>query len=241
MKSARQSGATLISLMVGMVVSMLAILASISMFHDLVRTAAEAKTDARHEGDISLAVLRLDQEILSAGFDMGRAPTDNKNLDFLAQPEDKVAAPGESRMAWRYKNGAQYVCKRALSRRDTDTYVLELFEMKLGDCTKDTDLAAEIIKNDKWVTPAEELARVQLQDLQKAIAFKSPLITFDTTADGACAPFGAAPQVVAPAVAPKHPLVQLNAFDPAMVYSFDAGAPPMPRPHTICLINIVVP
>ena len=63
------------------------------------------------------------------------------------------------------------MCKRALSRRDTDTYVFELFEMKLGDCTKDTDLAAEIIKNDKWVTPAEELARVQLQDLQKSNCF----------------------------------------------------------------------
>ncbi|HMY39191.1 MAG TPA: hypothetical protein PK011_07695, partial [Marinagarivorans sp.] len=69
----RQTGATLISLLVGMVVSMLAILASLSMFHDLVTTSAEAKTDARQEGDLSLAVLRLDTELQAAGFNMGRS------------------------------------------------------------------------------------------------------------------------------------------------------------------------
>ena len=45
-----QRGATMISLLVGMVVSMLAILASLSMFHNLVRTSTEAKADARMEG-----------------------------------------------------------------------------------------------------------------------------------------------------------------------------------------------
>lgn len=242
MKLAAQRGATMISLLVGMVVSMLAILASVSMFHDLVRTAAEAKTDARHEGDLSLAVLRLDQEILSAGFDMGRASTDNKNLDFLAVTEGTAAAPGTSRLAWRYKEGAQYVCKRAVSRRDNDAYILELFDAKAGVCTKDFALIDAIEKEDSWATPTEELVRIQLQNLDTDIKFKSPLIIFAPTLDDACAPFGAAAPVVAPATALKHPVLTLNIFDAAAVYGFDEkAAAPAARLHTICLMNILVP
>lgn len=236
-------GATMISLLVGMVVSMLAILASLSMFHDLVRTSAEAKTDARHEGDLSLAVLRLDQELLSAGFDMGRAPTDDKNLDFLVLPENAVAV-GTSQVAWRLKNAAQYICKRARSRREGDRYILELTEISDGLCTRDWPLNAANVNNPaNWPAPAEQIASIQLLSLDGAIAFTSPLINFVAAADSSCAPYGAAAPVVAPAVAPRHPMLTLNVFDPAAVYTppDPKMPPPAPRAHSVCLVNIVVP
>lgn len=237
-----QLGATMISLLVGMVVSMLAILASVSMFHDLVRTAAEAKTDARHEGDLSLAVLRLDQEILAAGFDMGRAPTDNKNLDFLAASEGTAAAPGTSRFAWRYNSDGNYVCKRAVARRLNESFFLELFEAKNGVCTKDFLLNKDALeKEDNWdATTVEELVRIQLLNLQGDIKFNAPLIQFESAGDDTCSPFGAAAEIKAPAKAPIHPTIKLKIYDPAAVYGFDGVAAPLARDHTICLINIVI-
>ena len=240
MTRSAQRGATMISLLVGMVVSMLAILASVSMFHDLVRTSAEAKTDARHEGDLSLAVLRLDQEILSAGFDMGPASTEDVNKDFLAVTEGTAAEPGTSRLAWRYNNNGNYVCKRAVSLRQEDSFILELYDAKNGICTKDFPLTKEAIENnDNWATPAEELVHLQLQSFAGAITFKRPLINFAPGGNFACSPFGAAAPVTAPATPPVHPRITLQVFDPAAVYGGVAAA--VPRDHTICLINILVP
>lgn len=230
-------GATMISLLVGMVVSMLAILASLSMFHDLVRTSAEAKTDARHEGDLSLAVLRLDQELLAAGFDMGRTPTDNKNLDLLIAPENA----GVSQVAWRFKNGAQYICKRARSYREGDRYNLEITDTKPALCTRDWPLAMD---DTNWVAPAEQVASIQLLSLagDGKITFNRPLINFVAAADAACAPYGAAAPVVAGVDPPKHPVLTINAFDVAAVYKpLDPKEDPLgPRPHSVCLVNITV-
>jgi len=234
MMRTRQQGTTLISLLVGMVVSMLAILASVSMFRDLVTTSAEAKADARQEGDLSLAVLRLDAELQAAGFNMGRAPGDGRNLDFLT-----VAAADGSRhdMAWRFNDGTQFICRRASSQTKDGRYTLDLFDALAANCNAAWALSAATITTEvNWVF-TERLVDLQLQNLTTgAAAFAQPLITFSAPAanDRACMPYGAMASGVAAAV---HPIVTLGVFDVSTVYAGNAGALPS-RPHSLCLANI---
>jgi hypothetical protein len=237
----QQRGATMISLLVGMVVSMLAILASVSMFHDLVQTSAEAKTDARQEGDLSLAVLRLDQELLAAGFNMGRKPTDPRNSDFEVVEASAAVVPYTSRVAWRFNDGTRLVCRRAVSKLDGAEYTLDLFEANAGLCLQNA--AMPLIGDDSLWTRVEQLALIRLQsfDAQMPVTLVSPLITFESKVadDKACMPFGAMAPLAPGAVAPKHPVLTLNVFDVASVYAA-AGVGLTPRPHTLCLVNVVL-
>ncbi|HEY6529337.1 MAG TPA: hypothetical protein VIZ65_11635 [Cellvibrionaceae bacterium] len=238
MNSMQQRGTTMISLLVGMIVSMLAILASVSMFHDLVQTSAEAKTDARQEGDLSLAVLRLDQELLAAGFNMGRAPTDARNLDFAV---DAAVVPQTSRVSWRFNDGTRFICRRVVSVLNGSEYTLDLFEANAGLCLPAGPMPA--IADDSFWTQIERLAFIRLQsfDANLPVTLLSPLITFSSTPteDTACMPFGATAPLSPGAVAPKHPVLTLNVFDVASVYAV-SGVALTPRPHTLCLVNVVL-
>jgi hypothetical protein len=212
-----------------MVVSMLAILASLSMFRHLVTASAEAKTDARQEGDLSLAVLRLDTELQAAGFNMGRAPGDGRNLDFVTAT---TADGSRHDVAWRFNDGAQEVCRRASSSTANGIYTLDLFSAVAANCTGATlDLNDEA----KWVF-AERLVYLPLQNLtSQAAVFTQPLITFASLAanDRACMPYGA----IATGVTDKHPILTLEVFDVSAVYSGVANAVAS-RPHSLCLANI---
>ncbi len=228
----RQAGVTLISLLVGMVVSMLAILASLSMFRHLVTASAEAKTDARQEGDLSLAVLRLDTELQAAGFNMGRAPGDGRNLDFVTAT---TADGSRQDVAWRFNDGAQFVCRRATSSTSNGIYSLDLFSAPAASCTAAWPLAANLSVDANW-TFAERLVYLPLQNLTtQAAAFTQPLITFASPAanDRPCMPYGA----VAAGATDAHPILTIGVFDVSAVYSGAANAVPS-RPHSLCLANI---
>ncbi|MEY4589348.1 MAG: hypothetical protein RL497_1424 [Pseudomonadota bacterium] len=242
----RQRGATIISLLVGMVVSMLAILASLSMFHNLVRVSAEAKTDARQEGDLSLAALRLETELQAAGFNMNRAPAAGRNLDFLAVP----ALNGRSDVAWRFNDGVGFICRRATSRISAEgLYRLEIFNARAAVCTAAWALTQAVVTDDDPATTAwvwaERLVELRLQNLNAAAApvFSKPLIEFATAVnDRACMPFGAAATLPAGAVAAVHPELIIGVFDVATVYRTPAAGAPAPsanRFHTLCMVNVV--
>lgn len=229
----RQAGATLISLLVGMVVSMLAILASLSMFRNLVTSSVEARTDARQEGDLSLAVLRLDTELQAAGFNMGRTPGEGRNLDFATG----ASADGSRQdVAWRFNDGTGFICRRATSSTSNGRYILDLSSAPAASCTLAWDLAAKLAIDTNW-TFAERLVDLQLQNLtSQAAAFTRPLITFTSLAanDRACMPYGA---MASGASAAVHPVLTLGVFDVSTVYSGSANAVPS-RPHSLCLANI---
>jgi|GEM_PF-3479050 len=243
-----QRGATMISLLVGMVVSMLAILASLSMFHNLVRTSTEAKADARMEGDLSLAVLRLDQELLAAGFNMGRANGSGRNQDFVVVNRVAGATPNSwvSMVAWRFSEdpnpGGNPQCRRAVSTFNTPQlqYTLELFNANPGLCTA-AGAMPDVNDESLWAR-TEQLAFVRLQALDAAtpVTLTRPLIEFasDPANDRACMPYGAAAVLAPGAVAPPvRPILVLNVFDTAAVYT-PAPNIAVPRAHTLCLVNI---
>jgi hypothetical protein len=238
-----QQGTTLISLLIGMVVSMLAILASLSMFHSLLLTSAEAKTDARQEGDLSLAVLRLETELQAAGFNMNRAAAAGRNLDFVAVPQ---AAAGRSDLAWRFNDGTRFICRRAISRLDANgRYTLDLFDAQASaNCATILLSASSVALDANWAF-TERLVDITLQNFNAQAAgtptFTQPLILFESLAanDRPCMPFGAVAPVAAGGTAPKHPVLNLGVFDVATVNDANSTATTAPsRPHTLCLANI---
>ena len=64
----RQRGFTLISLMVGTVVSMVGILALMFLYKDMVQTSVIALSNAKQDGQIASAQLTAQKELLTAGF-----------------------------------------------------------------------------------------------------------------------------------------------------------------------------
>lgn len=229
-----QRGTTVISLLVGMVISMLAILACLSMFHSLVVTSAEAKSDARQEGDLSLAVLRLETELQAAGFNMGRerGPA-GRNLDFQT-----VTSTGRSDVAWRFNDGANFICRRATSKLFRGNYTLELFTAAAGKCTAAWPLDQSNIEAEaNWIF-TERFVDLTLYSMGTQSTFSQPLITFTAPSaqDRPCMPFGA---VASGAAADKHPILNLGVFDVATVNNPAATASTLPsRPHSLCLANI---
>jgi len=69
-----QRGISLISLLIGMLLAMLALLAMLMLFRTVVHNSAEAGRDSRQNGDRSLALLMAHQHLHDAGYGLP-APT----------------------------------------------------------------------------------------------------------------------------------------------------------------------
>ncbi|MEB0150626.1 prepilin-type N-terminal cleavage/methylation domain-containing protein [Pseudomonas sp. CCC2.2] len=81
--SRRQDGFTLISLMVGMVISLVSILAMLSLYKNLVHSSVVSTQSARQDGQVASGLLMAQRALMNAGFWMGssttRASTDVDN------------------------------------------------------------------------------------------------------------------------------------------------------------------
>lgn len=64
----KQSGMSMVSLMVGMLLAMIGILAAMTLYQNMVRTSIETRTDAALDGQLASAMLSLQLELQSAGF-----------------------------------------------------------------------------------------------------------------------------------------------------------------------------
>ncbi|WP_045827424.1 PilW family protein [Teredinibacter turnerae] len=98
----RQAGATLISQMVGMLISMLALLACVALHKNLMQVSVQAKTDALLDRQIASALLQMQYELHNAGLGL---PT--------ASASDVVVAESGSvsSLYWRYVDGGVYRCR----------------------------------------------------------------------------------------------------------------------------------
>ncbi|MGY2168534.1 PilW family protein [Pseudomonas gingeri] len=68
-----QGGFTLISLMVGTAISLVSILAMLSLYKNLVYTSAASIQSARQDGQVAAALLTAQRELMNAGFWSGSA------------------------------------------------------------------------------------------------------------------------------------------------------------------------
>jgi len=98
----RQTGQSLISMMVGLVISLITIAAMLTLYKTMVGVSNEASVAARRDGQVSAGLLAAQIELQSAGFGV-----------------DPAAAPLASRLsisndgkqvAWHYNDGANDMC-----------------------------------------------------------------------------------------------------------------------------------
>lgn len=71
---AHQSGFNLISLMVGVSLSMISILAMLALYKNLIGVSVQSIQDSRQDGQIAAGLLTAQREMLNAGFRNGVAP-----------------------------------------------------------------------------------------------------------------------------------------------------------------------
>jgi len=96
-----QSGTSLIGLMIGLLVSVVGILASLTLYKTLVGVVSEAKADALHDGQLATTLLAIQLKVQNAGFGL------NNNLDNILV----IETAGEKRLYWRYRVNNQVICE----------------------------------------------------------------------------------------------------------------------------------
>lgn len=101
----RQRGMTLISLMVGMLLSMISILAGMMLYQSMARVSVESRADAKQDGQLSSAMLALQLELQSAGY--GIDPT------AAGTHIQRVVDGTAQTLYWRYQETAPagFVCR----------------------------------------------------------------------------------------------------------------------------------
>lgn len=98
----RQQGSTLISILIGMLISLLCIGGSLTLYKNLVRVASETQVDSIHDGQIALSMLTARMELQNAGFGIAAAGANH----IITQTTSTSVA-----LYWRYKINNQYFCK----------------------------------------------------------------------------------------------------------------------------------
>lgn len=87
--SGRQRGASLIGLMVGLLVSLIGILGSLSLYKSLTQTSVDATFDAKHDGNVSIALTRITNLVQNAGFGLDK-PTNIAGRHLILDGEDLI-------------------------------------------------------------------------------------------------------------------------------------------------------
>lgn len=97
----RQVGTTLIGLMIGLLVSVVGILASLSLYKTLVSVATGAKVDAMHDGQLATTLLAIQLRVQNAGFGLD---SNTVNINITSFDSDK-------NLFWRYKVDGVTTCE----------------------------------------------------------------------------------------------------------------------------------
>lgn len=87
-------GMSLISLMIGILISMIGILAGIVLYQNMVKVTIQTRTDAAQDGQLASAMLSLQLELQSAGFGIDKVAKPGPHLALVAGPPQALY--------WRY-------------------------------------------------------------------------------------------------------------------------------------------
>ena len=216
----RQRGMSLISMMIGLLISMLCVLACFTAYKNLVHISADNKVFSAYDGKLALAMNVLEKSVQAAGFGIADAGSD----------DIRVITNGTTRqLLWRYQDTASgtYLC-----RGFEETSVAEsgenYREMRItdaaGTCSAEGDLAAMT-----W-NVRNIIARWQLGDneLTDYITDNGAVFALSVT-EAECLPFGAA---IADS-SEKHLLLTITAPNAARLFN-----PAVPELNNqICLSN----
>ncbi|CAD5108230.1 PilW family protein [Zestomonas carbonaria] len=213
---ARQRGVNLISLMVGTLLSVIGILAMLTLYRNLVQTAVVATQDANQDGQLAAGLLTAQLELQNAGFGIDPGGAQN-----LLKTDVSLGGQSHPALLWRYRDATGYQCRGLVDRADQDAVtgkaLRRLSLLEASGCGAGLGGLSWSVRH--------ELARLQVPDDQQAAP--QPLVDF-TVAAVDCAPFGFGAKA-------RHPQVTLTAQSSAQL----AGASGIaPLSYSLCLSNI---
>ncbi|MBQ0117300.1 MAG: hypothetical protein KBS98_05210 [Flavobacterium sp.] len=213
-----QLGTTLISLLIGLLISMLCILALLSSYRTIVKTGVESRIAATHDTQLQAGLTTAQMFLQNAGFGLEGS---NNLLTTTVQVGSKTI----SAVLWRYKNGTNIVCQGLADVESSDNkkrrfVLLEGFENDSGaPCNGTSTLGSFKWKEQSTLANLEDYSTDKLNPQQ---------ITFNQTIS-TCTPFGAGTVEESS----QHPLIIISAKTSTQKI---AGLETVQVP--ICLLNI---
>lgn len=215
----KQQGLSLISLLVGLFISMLCILTGLTLYKSTLRMSTDSKIDTQLDGQITSALLTLQLELQSAGYGVPGAN---------ASDVIKTTHNGNQVLAWRYHNGTEFICRGVKEFETGTSPKYRNLELITADgCSENVDLATL-----DWAPTA--IAKKTLigrwpvfGGLVGHITSNANLFTFSAPAFISCSPYGALESAQHLQVAISAPSsAVLNGASNAVSHSF-----------TLCLLN----
>lgn len=214
----RQCGASLISLMVGLLLAMISILAGMMLYKNIVHTTVQTRSDALQDGQIASAMLTLQLELQSAGYGFAKG---------AAQPHVALSGAGDA-IYWRSRINNVLQCKgfRVNDTADGMLRRLQLLTLGAGVCTE-----ADALGTFNWV---EENTLAEFRK-SEATAVDLPEIDIGLDLAATCFPYGMG-------VKDTHPMVTIIADNAAITAAKTADAtatgPNAPFRYDFCLSNL---
>jgi len=223
----RSYGMSLISLMIGMLISMIGILAGFILYQNMVKVTLQTRTDAAQDGQLASAMLSLQLELQSAGF----------GIDKIANPGPHLTldAGSPQTLYWRYLNDpavpTSTIC-RAFRIQDIENDTKRQLQLLSPIIPASCTLAATLSGlAGGW---GEISVLAEFRKSEEALAVKSfPVITI-TEAVASCFPYGLGQ-------AGNYHMVTISADGAARRAANDAGeaAPAIaPSVYSFCIPNI---
>lgn len=176
-----ERGMSLISLMIGILISMIGILAGIVLYQNMVKVTIQTRTDAAQDGQLASAMLSLQLELQAAGYGIDKAAKPGPHLALVAGPPQALY--------WRFLNDAKdinsAVCRgfRVEDVDDNTKRRLQLLSPQTpASCTLDAILTG---LGGGWEVDSV-LAEFRKSDAADA---ELPIITI-TSAASNCFPYG---------------------------------------------------
>lgn len=214
----KQQGLSLISLLVGLFISMLCILTGLTLYKSTLRMSTDSKIDTQLDGQITSALLTLQLELQSAGYGVPGAN---------ASDVVKTTHSNKQVLAWRYHNGTEFICRGVKEFETGTSPKYRNLELITADgCSENVDLTTL-----NWA-PADA-ARTLIGrwpvfgGLATHMTSNTNLFTFSEPAFVSCSPYGALESAQHLQVAISAPSsAALNGASNAVDHSF-----------TLCLLN----
>lgn len=195
-----QSGTMLISLLIGLLISMLCILALLSSYRTIVKTGVESRIAATHDTQLQAGLTTAQMFLQNAGFGL----EGSNNLLTTTVP---VGSKTILAVLWRYKNGTTIVCQGLADIESSDNkkrrfVLLEGFEEGFENDSGTLCNGTSNLGSFKW---KEQSTLANLEDYSSDKS-NPKQITFEQTTS-VCTPFGAGTLDNSS----QHPLIIINA------------------------------
>lgn len=215
-----QSGTTLISLLIGLLISMLCIIAVLSSYRTIVKTGVESRVAATHDTQLQTGLATAQIFLQNAGFGL-----DGSN-NLLTEANIQVESKNISAVLWRYKDGTNVICQGLADIESSDSKKrrLVLLKSRPTTCNDSSDLSGFDWKIQTTLANLEDYSTDLSNPKQITFAEKTP--------PGVCTPFGAGN----PKNESKHPLITITA-QTSTQQSAGLGKAEI----RVCLLNIISP